>query len=78
MRYEPFRMARNNELHSIAYRRLIAAIDWVENLTGLLDFKLSIEDKVKHSLGYSSEKRTISDLSCKELLHAANGIQNCN
>ncbi|PAV69336.1 hypothetical protein WR25_27308 isoform B [Diploscapter pachys] len=46
MRYEPFRMARNNELHSIAYRRLIAAIDWVENLTGLLDFKLSIEDKI--------------------------------
>lgn len=46
MRYEPFRMARNNELHSIAYRRLIAAIDWVENLTELLDFKLSIEDKI--------------------------------
>lgn len=39
MRYEAYRMAKNEEFQVIAYRRLIAAIDWVN----LLDctFKLS-------------------------------------
>jgi hypothetical protein len=39
MRYEPYRMAKNEELHVIVYRRLIAAIDWVECLCKLnVDF----------------------------------------
>ncbi|KHJ88916.1 Ligand-binding domain of nuclear hormone receptor [Oesophagostomum dentatum] len=45
MRYEPFRMAKNDELSSVAYRRLIAAIDWVEHLTALMG-GLCVEDKV--------------------------------
>lgn len=32
MRYEPYRMAKNEELCVIVYRRLIAAIDWVNLL----------------------------------------------
>lgn len=38
-------MAKNNELSSVAYRRLIAAIDWVEHLATLMG-GLSAEDKV--------------------------------
>ncbi|KAK6751151.1 hypothetical protein RB195_002866 [Necator americanus] len=45
MRYEPFRMAKNNELSSVAYRRLIAAIDWVEHLAPLMG-GLDVEDKI--------------------------------
>ncbi|CAD6191308.1 unnamed protein product [Caenorhabditis auriculariae] len=45
MRYEPYRMAKNEELSSIAYRRLIAAVDWIENLAPLLGH-LSVEDKL--------------------------------
>lgn len=45
MRYEPYRMAKNDELCSVAYRRVIAAIDWVENLCELVG-GLTIEDKV--------------------------------
>ncbi|CAJ0604505.1 unnamed protein product [Cylicocyclus nassatus] len=45
MRYEPFRMAKNNELSSVAYRRLIAAIDWVEHLCAWMG-GLSVEDKI--------------------------------
>uniref|UniRef100_A0A158PCT9 NR LBD domain-containing protein n=1 Tax=Angiostrongylus cantonensis TaxID=6313 RepID=A0A158PCT9_ANGCA len=45
MRYEPFRMAKNNELSMVAYRRLIAAIDWVEHLSVLIG-GLSVDDRV--------------------------------
>ncbi|CAI2352285.1 unnamed protein product [Caenorhabditis sp. 36 PRJEB53466] len=45
MRYEPYRMAANDELCAIAYRRLIAAIDWVESLSPLLGH-LTVEDKI--------------------------------
>ncbi|WKY06569.1 hypothetical protein Q1695_006615 [Nippostrongylus brasiliensis] len=45
MRYEPFRLAKNNELSSVAYRRLIAAIDWVEHLSNLLG-GLDVSDKI--------------------------------
>ncbi|CAI5448817.1 unnamed protein product [Caenorhabditis angaria] len=45
MRYEGYRMAANNELCAIAYRRLIAAIDWIEQLSPLLGH-LSVEDKI--------------------------------
>ncbi|PIC31560.1 hypothetical protein B9Z55_012222 [Caenorhabditis nigoni] len=45
MRYEAYRMAGNDELCAIAYRRLIAAIDWVESLSPLLGH-LSVEDKI--------------------------------
>ncbi|KAK5965322.1 Ligand-binding domain of nuclear hormone receptor [Trichostrongylus colubriformis] len=45
MRYEPFRLAKNDELSSVAYRRLIAAIDWVEHLANLMG-GLSVEDKI--------------------------------
>ncbi|EFO96468.1 CRE-NHR-5 protein [Caenorhabditis remanei] len=46
MRYEAYRMAGNDELCAIAYRRLIAAIDWVESLSPLLGH-LTVDDKVK-------------------------------
>ncbi|KAF8373161.1 nhr-5 [Pristionchus pacificus] len=46
IRYEPYRMAKNNELSSIAYRRLIAAIDWVQLLSDLVDGGFSLEDKM--------------------------------
>jgi hepatocyte nuclear factor 4 len=45
MRYEPYRMAKNEELSVIVYRRLIAAIDWVEYLSENMD-GLSIDDKI--------------------------------
>lgn len=46
MRYEPYRMAKNEELHVIVYRRLIAAIDWVECLSEMMPEGLSNEDKI--------------------------------
>ncbi|CAJ0928890.1 unnamed protein product, partial [Mesorhabditis belari] len=46
MRYERDRLCRNGELSPIAYRRLIAAIDWVEYLSELLPEKLSLEDRI--------------------------------
>ncbi|GMT23587.1 hypothetical protein PFISCL1PPCAC_14884, partial [Pristionchus fissidentatus] len=46
IRYEPYRMAKNNELSSIAYRRLIAAIDWVTLLSDLVDGGFSLDDKI--------------------------------
>ncbi|KAF1756183.1 hypothetical protein GCK72_012636 [Caenorhabditis remanei] len=45
MRYETYRMAGNDELCAIAYRRLIAAIDWVESLSPLLGH-LTVDDKI--------------------------------
>ncbi|KAI1726187.1 zinc finger, c4 type (two domains) domain-containing protein [Ditylenchus destructor] len=45
MRYEPYRMAKNEELSVIVYRRLIAAIDWVDLLSELMD-GLPTEDRV--------------------------------
>ncbi|KAF1756186.1 hypothetical protein GCK72_012639 [Caenorhabditis remanei] len=44
MRYEAYRMAGKDELCAIAYRRLIAAIDWVESLSPLLGH-LTVDDK---------------------------------
>ncbi|KAL3119398.1 hypothetical protein niasHT_008607 [Heterodera trifolii] len=45
IRYEPYRMARNEELCVIVYRRLIAAIDWVELLAERMG-GLSTEDRI--------------------------------
>ncbi|KAK0399956.1 hypothetical protein QR680_003294 [Steinernema hermaphroditum] len=45
MRYEPYRMAKNHELSVIAYRRLIAAIDWVEFLSEMMN-GITIEDRI--------------------------------
>ena len=45
MRYEPYRMAKNEELCLIVYRRVLAAIDWVEYLAEMVD-GLSNDDKV--------------------------------
>ncbi|KJH41402.1 Ligand-binding domain of nuclear hormone receptor [Dictyocaulus viviparus] len=45
MRYEPFRMAKNNELSTVSYRQVIAAIDWVEHLATLIG-GLSVDDRV--------------------------------
>lgn len=39
-------MARNEELSVIVYRRLIAAIDWVEALAELMDGGLSVDDRI--------------------------------
>ncbi|CAB3405965.1 unnamed protein product [Caenorhabditis bovis] len=46
MRYEPYRMADNDELCAIAYRRLIAAVDWVESICTLLGKNVGIDDKI--------------------------------
>uniref|UniRef100_A0A8R1HQQ5 Uncharacterized protein n=1 Tax=Caenorhabditis japonica TaxID=281687 RepID=A0A8R1HQQ5_CAEJA len=43
--YEPFRMARTEELGVIAHRRAIAAVDWVDSLTEIAD-TVDTEDKV--------------------------------
>ncbi|XGW31674.1 hypothetical protein V3C99_010101 [Haemonchus contortus] len=45
MRYEPFRMARTEELSEIAHRRAIAAVDWVDSLTEIAELQ-DTEDKV--------------------------------
>lgn len=45
MRYEPYRMAKNEEFFDVVYRRLIAAVDWVELLADRLG-GLSIEDRI--------------------------------
>ncbi|CAI4228334.1 unnamed protein product [Auanema sp. JU1783] len=45
MRYEPDRMAKNSELSTIAYRRLIAAIDWVQMLSELVG-DIDVNDKI--------------------------------
>uniref|UniRef100_A0A7E4USC5 Nuclear receptor n=1 Tax=Panagrellus redivivus TaxID=6233 RepID=A0A7E4USC5_PANRE len=45
MRYEPYRMAKNEELSMIVYRRVIAAIDWVEMLAEMIE-GLSDDDKI--------------------------------
>lgn len=49
MRYEPYRMAANSELLLIAYRRLIAAVDWVTYLSEMVD-GITVDDKVDISL----------------------------
>lgn len=46
MRYEPFRMARTEELSEIAHRRAIAAVDWVDSLTEIAELQ-DTEDKVR-------------------------------
>ncbi|CAK5047542.1 unnamed protein product [Meloidogyne enterolobii] len=45
MRYEPYRMAKNEEFFVVVYRRLIAAVDWVEALADRVG-GLSIEDRI--------------------------------
>ena len=45
MRYEPYRRAKNEELSMIVYRRLIAAIDWVDLLAEMVE-GLSADDRV--------------------------------
>jgi nuclear factor 4 len=45
MRYEPYRMAKNEELCLIVYRRVLAAIDWVEYLAEMVD-GLSTDDRI--------------------------------
>lgn len=47
MRYEPYRMARIDELPQIAHRRAIAAVDWVDSLAELADIT-DTEDKAGH------------------------------
>lgn len=46
MRYEPYRMAKNEELAVIVCRRLIAAIDWVGYLAEMMVGGLSTEDRI--------------------------------
>lgn len=45
MRYEPYTMAKSEELLLIAYRRLIAAVDWVNQMAELTG-GFSLDDKV--------------------------------
>uniref|UniRef100_A0A1I7S322 Nuclear receptor domain-containing protein n=1 Tax=Bursaphelenchus xylophilus TaxID=6326 RepID=A0A1I7S322_BURXY len=45
MRYEPYRMAKNEELLGVVSRRLVAVVDWVESLADLMG-GLEIEDKI--------------------------------
>uniref|UniRef100_A0A915CTK3 Uncharacterized protein n=1 Tax=Ditylenchus dipsaci TaxID=166011 RepID=A0A915CTK3_9BILA len=46
MRYEAHRLAKNEELSVIVYRRLIAAIDWVEFLSELMTERLTTDDHI--------------------------------
>ncbi|VDD92664.1 unnamed protein product [Enterobius vermicularis] len=45
MRYEPYTMAKSEELLLIAYRRLIAAVDWVNQMAELTG-GFSLDDKI--------------------------------
>lgn len=45
MCYEPYRMARAEELTKIAHRGALAAVDWVESLVEIGEF-IDTEDKV--------------------------------
>uniref|UniRef100_A0A158R411 Nuclear receptor domain-containing protein n=1 Tax=Syphacia muris TaxID=451379 RepID=A0A158R411_9BILA len=45
MRYEPYTMTKSEELVLIAYRRLIAAVDWVNQMAELTN-GFSLDDKV--------------------------------
>lgn len=73
MRYEPYRMAANDELCAIAYRRLIAAIDWVEHLSPLLGH-LTVDDKVTDRMIRISES-VLSDRSYQILICSSHGFQ---
>ncbi len=44
-RYEPYRLAKVDELTMIAHRRAIAAVDWVECISEIADFN-DTDDKV--------------------------------
>ncbi|CAD5219026.1 unnamed protein product [Bursaphelenchus okinawaensis] len=45
MCYEPYRMARADELPMIAHRGAIAAVDWIESLVEMTEF-IDTEDKI--------------------------------
>uniref|UniRef100_A0A914EKA6 Uncharacterized protein n=2 Tax=Acrobeloides nanus TaxID=290746 RepID=A0A914EKA6_9BILA len=45
MGYEPYRMAKSEELSRIAHRSAIAAVDWVESLSEIGEF-VDTEDKI--------------------------------
>lgn len=45
MCYEPYRMARPEELSKIAHRGAIAAVDWVDSLAEIGEF-VDTEDKI--------------------------------
>ena len=45
MRYEPYRMAKKEEIVPTIYRRLIAAIDWVESMSEMSG-GLSVDDRI--------------------------------
>lgn len=49
MRYEPYRHVQPDEIIAIAHRRLIAVIDTVDHLCGLMDLH-NIQDKVKKNI----------------------------
>ena len=52
MCYEPYRMAKPEELSKIAHRGAIAAVDWVESLMELVNDSIIINtsDKAKTKL----------------------------
>ncbi len=52
MRYEAFRMANTAELVAIAHRRVIAAVDWVQQLSDIFGIT-SIDDKVNIIIIYN-------------------------
>lgn len=69
-------MAKNDELCSVAYRRVIAAIDWVEHLAELLG-GLSTDDKVSR-FKILFKKGGFPDRFGEKLFRAIDGFQICN
>uniref|UniRef100_A0A914RQQ1 NR LBD domain-containing protein n=1 Tax=Parascaris equorum TaxID=6256 RepID=A0A914RQQ1_PAREQ len=80
MRYEPYRMAANSELLLIAYRRLIAAVDWVTFLSEMMN-GITVDDKialVKNCfaplLVFTFAVRTAEVTDDPNVFHLSNGL----
>ncbi|KAK6061145.1 hypothetical protein COOONC_01191 [Cooperia oncophora] len=74
MRYEPFRLAKNDELSSVAYRRLIAAIDWVEHLASLMG-GLSVDDKMRYEPFRLAKNDELSSVAYRRLIAAIDWVE---
>lgn len=72
MGYEPYRMAKSEELSRIAHRSAIAAVDWVESLSEIGEF-VDTEDKVRVAKMMKNEQNL--DCACESLLCSIDDIQ---
>jgi hypothetical protein len=65
MCYEPYRMARAEELTKIAHRGALAAVDWVESLVEICGEFIDTEDKVALVKGEFLNKQKMTFRNCK-------------